>query len=106
MGVQVKLTWTNGSVAPSNQTVEVDLNDGSGFTTVTYVSPAAEHKPSVTPYEYIYDANLAASTTIKFRIVTTGVTGATVAGNEFSIEVPGNTDIVAVSDLSGTVEVI
>lgn len=105
MTVSVKLTWTNPSVAPANQSVEVDLADGNGFSLVTYVAPSAEHEAGVTPYEYVYDANLAVSTNLKFRIVTTGVTGATVAGTEFSIEVPGSSDIIGVTDLNGTVEV-
>ena len=103
MGVQVKLTWTNPSVTPANQYVEVDLADGNGFSLVTYVAPSAEHEAGVTPYEYAYDANLAVSANLKFRIVTTGVTGAKVNGNEFSIEVPGVNDIAAVNNLGGEV---
>ena len=37
MTVSVKLTWTNPSVAPANQSVEVDLADGNGFSLVMHV---------------------------------------------------------------------
>ena len=103
MTVSVKLTWVNPSVAPVSQEVEVDLADGNGFSLVTDVAPARDHEAGVTPYEYTYDANLAVSTNLKFRIVTTGVTGVKVNGNEFSIEVPGETDIAAVNNLGGEV---
>ena len=105
MTVRVKLNWTNPSVQLANQSVEVDLGDGNGFLWVTHVSPSAEHEPGVTLYEYTYDANLAFLTNLKFRIVTIGMRGATVAGTEFSIEVPGSSDIIGVTDLNGTVEV-
>lgn len=105
MTFRVKLNWTNPSFEPANQVIEVDLDDGNGFSWVTHVSPSADHEAGVTPYEYAYDANLPVSTNLKFRIVTIGVTGATIAGNVFSIKVPGNSDIIGVTDLNGTVEV-
>ena len=105
MTVRVKLNWTNPSVQPANQEVEVDLDDGNGFSWVTQVAPSPEHESGVTPYEYTYDANLAFLTNLKFRIVTISASGARVAGTEISIEVPGNSDIIGVTDLKGTVEV-
>ena len=105
MTVRVKLHWTNPSVQPANQVVEVDLGDGNGFLWVTHVSPSAEHEPGVTLYEYTYDANLAFLTILKFRIRTIGAGGAAITGTEISIEVPGNSDIIGVTDLKGTVEV-
>ena len=103
MTVSVKLTWTNPSVAPANQSVEVDLADGNGFSLVTDVALAMDHEAGVTPYEYTHLPDLAESTTVKYRIVTTGVNRAKVNGNEFSIEVPGENDIAAVNNLGGEV---
>ena len=105
MTVRVKLNWTNPSVQPANQSVEVDRDDGNGFSWVANVARSPEHEAGVTPYEYTYDANLAVLTILKFRIVTIGMRGATVAGTEFAIEVPGNSDIIGVTDLNGNVEV-
>ena len=102
MTVSVKLTWTNPSVAPVSQEVEVDL-DGQGFVLAGYVRDADPHEASVTPYEYTHLPGLAESTTVKYRIVTIGVTGARVNGNEFSIYVPGENDIAAVNNLGGEV---
>ena len=102
MTVSVKLTWTNPSVAPVSQEVEVDL-DGQGFVFAAHVRGAEPHEASVTPYEYTHLPGLAESTIVKYRIVTTGVTGAKVNGNEFSIEVPGENDIAAVNNLGGEV---
>ena len=99
MTVRVKLTWVNPSVAPVNQEVEVDL-DGQGFVFAATVPVADPHEASVTPYEYTHLPGLTESTTVKYRIVTIGVTG-----NEFSIEVPGENDIAAVNNLSGEVTV-
>ena len=102
MTVSVKLTWLNPSVAPVSQEVEVDL-DGQGFVFAATVPVADPHEPRATPYEYTHLPGLAESTTVKYRIVTTGVTGAKVNGNEFSIEVPGENDIAAVNNLGGEV---
>ena len=102
MTVSVKLTWVNPSVAPVSQEVEVDL-DGQGFVFAATVPVADPHEASVTPYEYTHLPGLAESTTVKYRIVTIGVTGARVNGNEFSIEVPGENDIAAVNNLGGEV---
>lgn len=102
MTVSVKLTWVNPSVTPVSQEVEVDL-DGQGFVFAATVPVADPHEVSVTPYEYTHLPGLAESTTVKYRIVTTGVTGAKVNGNEFSIEVPGENDIAAVNNLGGAV---
>ena len=102
MTVSVKLTWVNPSVAPVSQVVEADL-DGQGFVFIATVPVADPHEASVTPYEYTHLPGLAESATVKYRIVTTGVTGAKVNGNEFSIEVPGENDIAAVNNLGGEV---
>lgn len=102
MTVSVKLTWVNPSVAPVSQQVEADL-DGQGFVLVATLPVADPHEASVTLYEYTHLPNLTESTTVKYRIVTTGVTGAKVNGNEFSIEVPGEYDIAAVNNLGGEV---
>ncbi len=102
MTVSVKLTWVNPSVAPVSQEVEVDL-DGQGFVFAATVRGADPHEASVTPYEYTHLPGLAEPTTVKYRIVTIGVTGARVNGNEFSIEVPGENDIAAVNNLGGEV---
>ena len=102
MTVSVKLTWVNPSVAPVSQEVEVDL-DGQGFVFYDTVDVAYPHEASVTQYEYTHFPDLAGATTVKYRIVTTGVTGVKVNGNEFSIEVPGENDIAAVNNLGGEV---
>ncbi len=102
MTVSVKLTWVNPSVAPVSQEVEVDL-DGQGFVFAALIRGADPHEASVTPYEYTHLPGLAESAIVKYRIVTTGVTGAKVNGNEFSIEVPGENDFAAVINLGGEV---
>ena len=102
MTVSVKLTWVNPSVAPVSQEVEVDL-DGQGFVFAASIRGADPHEASVTPYEYTHLPGLAGATTVKYRIVTIGVSGSRVNGNEFSIEVPGENDIAAVNISGGEV---
>ena len=103
MAVTVQLTWTNPSQNPIDQTVQMDV--GAGFTDYTYVAIDPEHVAGVTVYTCEVTPGLAEKGEVKFRVITKGVTGATVTGNEITLEVPGDQDILAISDLSGTVVV-
>lgn len=104
MTVIVKLTWTNPSERPADMRIE--RRDGevgeAEYAYVGQVSPDAEHN-STTAYKFDDQPNLSAQKTIYYRIVTIGVTGAEVIGNELSISVPGIYDIAAIGDLAGTV---
>lgn len=104
MGVVVKLTWTDSSVNPIQHRLEYALGEDD-FATLDTLTVAEGHEPSVTEYMYEVSTNYSESETVKYRIVTIGITGAEVKGSEISVEVPGQYDIQPINTLAATVEV-
>lgn len=104
MGVVVKLTWTDSSVNPIQHRVESAVGE-EAFTGISTLSVAEGHEADVTEYTYEDSAVYNESTTVRYRIVTIGITGAEVNGSEISVEVPGQYDIQPINTLAATVEV-
>lgn len=104
MAVVVKLTWTDSSVNPIQHRIEYAVGEDE-FATYDTITVAEGHEPSVTEYKYEHDSPYTESTTVRYRIVTIGITGAEVNGSEISVDVPGQYDIQPVNTLAATVEV-
>lgn len=104
MAVVVKLTWTDSSVNPNQHRIESAVGE-EAFTGITTLSVAEGHEPDVTEYTYEDATTFAEPTTVRYRIVTIGITGAEVNGSEISVEVPGQYDIQPITTLAATVEV-
>lgn len=104
MGVAVKLTWTDSSLNPIQHRLEYAVGEDA-FAHYGTITVAEGHVPNVTEYKYEVNTAYPESTTVKYRIVTIGITGAEVIGNEISVVVPGQYDIQPVNTLAATVEV-
>lgn len=104
MGVVVKLTWTDSSVNPIQHRLEYALGEDD-FAPIDTLTVAEGHEPGVTEYKYEMATSYAETTTVKYRIVTIGITGAEVNGSEISVDVPGQYDIQPVGTLAATIEV-
>lgn len=105
MSVVVKLKWTDSSVNPVQHRIEYAFVDAETFTGITTLSVAEGHEPGVTEYTYEDPTGFTETTTVRYRIVTIGITGAEVNGSEISVDVPGQYDIQPVNTLTATVEV-
>lgn len=104
MAVVVKLTWTDSSVNPIQHRLEYAVGEDE-FATHDTITVAGGHEPGVTEYKYELDTAYAETTTVRYRIVTIGITGAEVNGSEISVDVPGQYDIQPINTLAATVEV-
>ena len=104
MSVVVKLTWTDSSVNPIQHRLEYAVDAGE-FATQETIAVAGGHVPGVTEYMYDVPTFYLEPTTVRYRIVTIGITGAEVIGGEISVDVPGQYDIQPVNTLEATVEV-
>ena len=104
MGVVVKLKWTDSSVNPVQYRIESAVGE-DGFASHDTITVAEGHVPSVTEYKYEINPTYWDVTTVKYRIVTIGITGAEVIGSEISVDVPGQDDIQPINTLAATVEV-
>ena len=104
MAVIVKLKWTDSSVNPIQHRLEYAVDAGE-FATQETITVARGHEPGVTEYMYDVPTFYPELTTVRYRIVTIGITGAEVIGSEISVVVPGQYDIQPVNTLAATVEV-
>ena len=104
MAVIVKLKWTDSSYNPVQHRVECAVG-AEAFTSIDTLPVAGGHAPGVTEYMYDVPTSYPEFTTVRYRIVTIGITGAEVTGSEISVDVPGQYDIQPVNTLTATVEV-
>lgn len=104
MSVVVKLKWTDASINPIQHRLEY-AEGGGGFATYETIAVAGGHASGVTEYMYNVSTAYPEITTVRYRIVTIGITGVEVIGNEISVDVPGQYDIQPVNTLAATVEV-
>lgn len=104
MAVIVKLKWTDSSVNPVQHRIEYAVGTDE-FATQDTITIGGGHEPGVTEYMYDVPTSYPEPTTVRYRIVTIGITGAEVKGSEISVDVPGQYDIQPVNTLTATVEV-
>ncbi len=104
MAVIVKLKWTDASVNPVQHRIEYAVGVDE-FATQDTITIGGGHEPNVTEYMYDVPTSYPEFTTVRYRIVTIGITGAEVTGSEISVDVPGQYDIQPVNTLAATVEV-
>ena len=95
MGVKVKLSWTNASIAIAAQDIQLKDTDGSWLTLETFTGVGHTVDKA---YEYIHEITSGEATTNEYRIVTVDAENVEYIGNVVTQEVPAST--VPVDDLT------
>lgn len=100
MAVNVLLTWTNASVTLTGQRIEVSVNGGTTFT------PIENGAVSALERECTHIPALEQAGDIHYRVVSIGAGGVEAVSETLVVSsVPADGDVVAPTNLEGTVVV-
>ena len=100
MAVNVLLTWTNASVALTGQRIEVSVNGGTTFT------PIFDAAITALVREYTHVPALEQAGDIHYRVVSIGAGGVEAVSEALVVaDVPADGDVVAPTNLEGTIVV-